>query len=173
MIRAPGPRAPFASGNAVGMWWILGLGWGLAAITALVWVAAWVAAALTGAHVPPFGESWIAALAQGHVGQVWPGTPTVLVACLATGLVGVVAGTAAAAWRAISRRLPRPGDPVAALRRNPGIQPLTPGPAASTAARLRGSLDGVGPGKVAPADIGLVLGDVIQPGRRGPALYAS
>jgi type IV secretory pathway TraG/TraD family ATPase VirD4 len=172
-MRVPGPRAPFASGHALGMWWVLALGWGLAGIAALVWVAAWAAASLTGGHVPSFGEKWIFALLQGHLGHLWPRTPTLLVACLAAGLVGAAAGITAAAWRAISKRLPRPADPVAALRRNPGIQPLTPAPAASTAARLRASLAGATPSKIAPADIGLVLGDLMQPGGRGPALYAS
>ncbi len=48
-----------AAGNAAGMWWVLSLCWGLFAFTGLVWVAARAAAALTGGHVPPFGERWV------------------------------------------------------------------------------------------------------------------
>jgi type IV secretory pathway TraG/TraD family ATPase VirD4 len=173
VTRVPGPRAPFASGNALGMWWVLALGWGLAGIAALVWAAARAAAALTGGHVPSFGEKWIFALLHGHLGHAWPQTPTLLVACLSAAFVAAAAGITAAAWRAISKRLPRPADPVAALRRNPGIQPLTPAPAAIAAARLRASLAAATPSKIAPADMGLVLGDLMQPVGRGPALYAS
>ena len=49
------------------------------------------------------------------------------------------------AWRVIAARIPRPGDPVAALAVNPQIKPLTPVPAAETAIRLRPSLTGANP----------------------------
>ncbi len=77
------------------------------------------------------------------------------------------------AWRLISRRLPQPGDPVGALRRNPGLQPLTPGPSARTAVRLRSSLAGTSLRRIGPGDTGLILGDLELPAGRGPALYAS
>jgi type IV secretory pathway TraG/TraD family ATPase VirD4 len=173
VTRAPGPRAPIAAGNVAGMWWVLAVGWGLFALGGLVWGAARVAAILAGGHVPPFGGHWITALVRGHTGQAWPGTPTPLVACLAATLVGAVTSIGALAWRFISRRLPHPHDPVAALRRNPGILPLTPVRSAQTAARLRASLAHTSPRRITPADTGLVLGDLMQPAGRGPALYAS
>jgi hypothetical protein len=71
-------------------------------------------------------------------------TPTVLVVCLATLLVGVVVASVVVVWCLISRRLTRPDDPVAALRHNPGIVPLTAGPSALAAARLRPSLAKIG-----------------------------
>ena len=77
-----------AAGQGVGMWWVLSLCWGLFAFTGLVWVAAQAAAALTGGHVPPFGQRWVTGLARGHTGQAWPGTPTPLVAVIGTALAG-------------------------------------------------------------------------------------
>ena len=173
MTRAAGPRAPFAAGNVVGLWCILALCWGLFALTALVWVAAQAAAALTGGHVPPFGEHWAADLVRDRTSRAWPGTPTVLVAVVATALAGSLVAIIAAAWRVIARRRPQHGDPVAALRRNPGIEPLTPGPSARSAARLRPSLAGTSPRHIAPADTGLILGDLLQPAGLGPALFSS
>ena len=173
MMRAPGPRAPMAAGRAAGMWWVLALCWGLFAFTGLVWVAAQAAAALTGGHVPPFGERWVVGLVRGHSSQAWSGTPTPLVAVIGTVLAGSAAGVVAAVWRFISRRLPQPEDPVAALHRNPGIQPLAPGPSARTAVRLRSSLAGTSLRKITPTDTGLILGDLKIPAGRGPALYAS
>ena len=162
-----------AAGQAAGMWWVLALCWGLFAFTWLVWVAAQAAAALTGGHVPPFGERWVAGLVRGHTGQAWPGTPTPLVAVIGTVLAGSAAAVVVTVWRLISRRLPQPEDPVAALHRNPGIQPLAPGPSARTAVRLRSSLAGTSLRKITPTDTGLILGDLKIPAGRGPALYAS
>ena len=173
MIRVPGPRAPVAAGNAAGMWWVLGLGWGLAGLAWLMWAAARMAAALTGGRVPPFGVRWMAALVRGGAAQAWPGVPTPLVVCFAVLFVALAAGAVTAGWWLAARLLPHPHDPVAALRRNPGIAPLTPGPAARTAARLRTSLAEKEPRRIAPADTGLVLGELMHPSKRGPALYAS
>ena len=69
MIRAPGPRAPVATGNAGGMWWVLGLGWGMAGLAWLVWAAARLAAVLAGGWVPPFGTRWVGTLIRGRAGQ--------------------------------------------------------------------------------------------------------
>ena len=80
MSRAAGPRVPVMAGNGAGVWVVLLIGWGLAAAAWLAWLAARIAAALAGRHVPPFGEHWVISLARGRTGQTWPGTPTVLVA---------------------------------------------------------------------------------------------
>src|SRR4029077_13707029 len=77
------------------------------------------------------------------------------------------------AWRIIAARLPRPGDPVAALSGDPRITPLTPVPAAKTAIRLRPSLAGSNPRSLSEADTGLLLGDLKRPSGRGSALFAS
>jgi len=171
--RAEGPRAPVTAGNAAGMWWILGLCWGLFALTALVWVGARAAAALSGGHVPALSGQWVTDVVAGRIGRAWPGTPTWLVAVTGAVLAGRVVRIIAFAWWQVSRRRVRPGDPVAALSRNPGIRPLTAGPSARTAARLRPSLAGTSPGTITPADTGLILGDLRQPGGRGPVVYAS
>jgi type IV secretory pathway TraG/TraD family ATPase VirD4 len=171
--RAAGPRAPFAAGNALSAWIVLAGCWGLAALTALIWVAAHIAATLGGGHVPPFGGQWATDLVRMQTRRAWPGTPTGLVAGIAAGLAAAFAAGTATAWHAIDARLPQHGDPVAALRRNPGIEALTPRPSARTAARLRPSLAAASLRRIGAADIGLLLGDLQQPGRRGPALYAS
>jgi type IV secretory pathway TraG/TraD family ATPase VirD4 len=155
------------------MWCLLALCWGLFALTGLVWVAAQTAAALAGGHVPPFGEQWATELARGRTGRAWPGTPTALVATFAAAFAGSATAVIATVWRVIAARWPGHGDPVAALHRNQGIQPLTPGPSARTAARLRTSLAGTSPRRITPADTGLILGDLLQPVGRGPALYSS
>ena len=173
MTRAVGPRAPLSAGSAAGMWCILAACWGLFALAGLVWAAAKASAAVTGGHVPPFSWRWAADLASGRTSRAWPGTPTPLVAAIAAVLAAVAAAIIGAAWRLIAGRWARPGDPVAALRRNPGIAPLTPGPSARAAARLRPSLAAASPRTITPADTGLILGDLRQPAGRGPALYAS
>ena len=155
------------------MWCLLALCWGLFGLTGLVWVAAQAAAALAGGHVPPFGEQWATDLVHGQIRRAWPGTPTALVVTFAAAFTGSAVAVIATGWRIISAHRPRYGDPVAALRRNPGIQPLTPGSAARTAARLRTSLAATSPRQIAPADTGLILGDLLQPVGRGPALYSS
>jgi type IV secretory pathway TraG/TraD family ATPase VirD4 len=155
------------------MWWVLALGWGLVALAGEVWIAAWLASLVAGGRVPGFGQAWVIALAEGHTGRTWPGTPSPLVGGVLAGFAGGLAGVGWVPLRTILARWPRAGDPVAALHRNPGIRPLTPGPAAEAAVRLRPSLAGAGPRAVAPADTGLLLGDLMRPGGRGPALYGS
>jgi type IV secretory pathway TraG/TraD family ATPase VirD4 len=173
MNRAAGPRVPIMAGNGAGVWVVLLIGWGLLAASGLAWLAARIAAALAGRHVPPFGEHWIISLAQGRTGQTWPGTPTSLVLLIAVVLAcaAITAGTLT--WRVIAPRIPRPGDPVATLAVNPQIKPLTPVPAAKAAIRLRPSLAGTDPRALAARDTGLLLGDLKRPAGRGPALFAS
>ena len=155
------------------MWWRLGIGGGIAGLTGLVWAAARTAAALTSGTVPGFSVRWATALIEGDTAQTWPGTPTPLVLCLALAMIAFACGAVTVGWRFIGRHLPQHGDPVAALRRNPGITPLTPLPAAQAAARLRSSLAGAAPRRVSAADTGLVLGSLMQPAGPGPVLFAS
>jgi type IV secretory pathway TraG/TraD family ATPase VirD4 len=152
---------------------VLLIGWGLAAMAWLVWLAAWIAAALVGRRVPPFDEHWIISLARGHTGQTWPGVPTILVLLITAALTGTAITAGILTWRVIAARIPRPGDPVAALAANPQINPLTPVPAAETAIRLRPSLAGTNPRALPASDTGLLLGDVKRPAGHGPALFAS
>jgi TraM recognition site of TraD and TraG/Type IV secretory system Conjugative DNA transfer len=173
MSRAIGPRVPVLTGNGAGVWVVLFLAWGLIAAVWLAWLAARIAAILAGRRVPPFSERWVIALIRWRTGQVWPGTPTVLVVLIAIVLACAVITTGITTWRVITARIPRPGDPVAALAANPQITPLTPVPAAKTAIRLRPSLTGADPRALPANQTGLLLGDLKRPGGHGPALFAS
>ena len=173
MSRAIGPRVPVLTGNGAGVWVVLLLAWGLIAAVWLAWLAARIAAMLAGRRIPPFSQRWVIGLIRWRTGQAWPGTPTVLVVLIAIVLASAVITTGIMAWRVISARIPRPGDPVAALAANPQITPLTPVPAAETAIRLRPSLTGTDPRALPANETGLLLGDLKRPGRRGPALFAS
>src|SRR6516162_9507664 len=154
MSRAAGPRVPILAGSGAGVWVVLLLGWGLAVGAWLAWLAARIAAALTGHRISPYGEHWIISLARGRTGQTWPGTPTVLVLLLGAALAGAAIAAGIVTWRVIAARIPRPGDPVAALAANPQVRPLTPIPAAETAIRLRPSLAGADPCALPPGDTG-------------------
>ena len=173
MSRAAAPRVPILAGNGAGVWVVLLIGWGLAAAAWLAWLAARLAAALSGGHVLPFSESWVISLARWRTSQAWPGTPTILVVVIAVALAGAAVTAGTVVWRIIAARTPRPGDPVAALAVNPQITPLTPVPAAKTAIRLRPSLAGASPRALPAGDTGLLLGDLKRPAGRGPALFAS
>jgi type IV secretory pathway TraG/TraD family ATPase VirD4 len=171
--RAAAPRVPLLAGNGAGVWVVLLIGWSLAAAAWLAWLAARIAAALSGGHVPSFGERWVISLACWRTSQAWPGTATILVALIAAVLACAVITAGVIAWRIIAARIPRSGDPVAALSGDPQIMPLTPVPAAKTAIRLRPSLTASNPRSLPAADTGLLLGDLKRPSGRGPALFAS
>ena len=87
------------------MWWMLGIGWGMAGLTGLVWAAARAAAALTSGAVPGFNMRWATALIQGDTARTWPGTPTPLVLCLALAMIAFACGAVTAGWRFIARHL--------------------------------------------------------------------
>jgi type IV secretory pathway TraG/TraD family ATPase VirD4 len=161
------------AGNGAGVWVVLLIGWGLAAVAWLAWLSALIAATLAGRHIPSFGEHWIISLARGRTGQAWPGTPTLLVSLIAVTLACVAITAGAMTWRVIAARIPQPGDPVAALAVNPQIEPLMPVPAAKGAIRLRPSLAGANPRSLPAGDTGLLLGDLKRPAGRGAALFAS
>jgi hypothetical protein len=174
VTRGTGPRMPGLGGGATGPWWTVAITASLAAAAWLTWLAARIAAALSGGRVPGFGARWVAALALGRTAQAWPATPTVLVIVIGVLLAGIAGTVAVAGWRrVIAPRLPRPGDPVAALARNREITRLAGAEATRSAIRLRPSLAGTGPRRLAPADTGLLLGHLKLPSGRGPALYAS
>jgi type IV secretory pathway TraG/TraD family ATPase VirD4 len=171
--RAIGPRPPLASGNAAVAWALIALGWGLVALAWLAWAAARLAAAVAGARIPPFGVRWVLALLHGRTAQAWPGVPTPLVAVADAVLAAVVGAIGFFAWRAVARRATRPGDPVAALSRDPAVRQLGQSPAAEKGLRLRPSLASVRPSRLDEADIGLLLGRLKQPAGGGPRLFAS
>jgi type IV secretory pathway TraG/TraD family ATPase VirD4 len=164
---------PLLAGNGAGVWVVLLIGWGLAGMAWLAWLAARIAAALAGRRMPSFSERWVISLARWRTSQAWPGTSTIVVVLIAIVLACAAVTAVAVAWRLIAARIPRPGDPVAALAVNPQITPLTPVPAAKNAIRLRPSLAGASPRSVPAADTGLLLGDLKRPSGRGAALFAS
>jgi type IV secretory pathway TraG/TraD family ATPase VirD4 len=170
--RAAGPRLPAAS-RATGIWYVIGLAWALIGLGLLAWLSARIAAALAGGRVRPFGSLWLTDLATGKAGRLWPGTPTALVTAITVVLAGAAVTGLVLGWRFVSARLPQPGDPVAALACDPGLAPLTRLPSARAAARLRPSLSETALRELNPSDIGLLLGELRRPARRGPALYAS
>jgi type IV secretory pathway TraG/TraD family ATPase VirD4 len=171
--RAIGPRPPLASGNAAVAWALIALGWGLAALAWLAWAAARLAAVVAGARIPPFGDRWVLALLHGRTAQAWPGVPTPLVAVADAVLAAVLGAVGFFAWRAVARRATRPGDPVAALSRDPAVRQLGQSPAAEKGLRLRPSLASARPSRLDAADIGLLLGRLKQPAGDGPRLFAS
>lgn len=174
MSRAIGPRPPLAAGNAALGWSLIAMCWGLAALAWLAWVAARLAAMAAGrGHVPPFGAGWASALVHGRTAQAWPGVPTPLVVITGSVLAGLLAAAAVITWRVASRRVTPPGDPVAALSRNESVRRLAQHTAAEQAIRLRPSLQGARPGRLAEADIGLLLGRLKQPDGNGPDLFTT
>jgi hypothetical protein len=174
MSRAIGPRPPLAAGNAALAWGLIAACWGLVGLMWLAWAAARLAALVSGrGHVPPFGVQWAFTLAHGHTMRAWPGVPTLLVAATGSVFAAVMATGALIAWRAVSRRTTRPGDPVAALSRDASVRHLAQSQAAEHSIRLRPSLAGVRPGRLARADVGLLLGRLKQPGGNGPDLFTS
>jgi len=172
--RALGPRPPLAAGNAALAWTVILCGWALAALAWLAWAAARLAALASGhGHVAPFGVRWVSALVHGHAAQAWPGVPTALVAAAWAILAAALGALAAAAWRAAARRSAKPGDPVAALSRNPSARRLSRQHVAAQSVQLRPSLAGTRPGRLADADVGLRLGRLKTPAGDGPDLFAS
>jgi len=174
--RALGPRPSMAPGGTAGAWVVLGGCWALAALSWLVWVAAAVAGWITGGRAESLGVKFISDVLHGRTRQAWPHTPTVAVTAVAIVLTTGAAALTIVAGCAIARRRPAPGDPVAALARNPRMRALTLLPAARAASSLRSSLAGADPRLADPAQTGLALGRLVLPGRRagtGHVVYGS
>ena len=75
MRQPAGPRVPLLAGNGAGVWVVLLIGWGLAAVTWLAWLAARIAAALAGGHVPSFSERWVFTVPLAHQPRRGPARP--------------------------------------------------------------------------------------------------
>ncbi|WP_285705287.1 TraM recognition domain-containing protein [Microtetraspora sp. NBRC 16547] len=113
-----------------------------------------------------FGFTFASDMVAGRTAAAWPGTPTAAVVVVSVLLVSLAVAAVVGGWWLIVRRLPDPGDPVAALADNPGLASLRPEAAALKARELRRTLMGT----PTTGDIGLALGDLM---RGGPTLYAS
>jgi type IV secretory pathway TraG/TraD family ATPase VirD4 len=179
--RALGPRPSMAPGGTAAGWTVLIGCWSLVALSALVWAAARFASVITGGTTEPFGMKFVADLAHGQTRSAWPHTPTAAVIAAAVVLAAVAAALLGLLARIIGRRRHAPGDPVAALARNPRMLAMTRLPVARAAIGLRRSLAGTDPRAVDPDHAGLALGRLMRPGQpaagrrspAGPAVYAS
>ena len=170
MSRALGPNASAAPGGAAAGWAVLIACWAVVALSGIIWAAAAMASLIVGGTTEPFGSKFAGDLLHGRTGEAWPHTPTVAVV-IATGiLAGTVAVLAVGAARVLGRLRPAPGDPVAALARNPRMRALTRRHVTRGATGLRRSLAGTDPRGIDPAQAGLALGRLMRPGGRpGPA----
>jgi hypothetical protein len=121
---------------------VLLIGWGLVIAAWLTWLAARIAAALTGRHVPTFGGHWIISLARWRTSQAWPGTPTALVLLIAIALVCAAITVVILTRRVVAAH---PGDPVAALAVNPQIKSAIEIPARLAPGEGWGAGGGEGP----------------------------
>jgi type IV secretory pathway TraG/TraD family ATPase VirD4 len=174
MTRALGPRASIWHTGAAAGWMVLIGCWAPLGLLWLLWAAARLAAALTGGHVMAFGGGFAVAAARHQTQRLWPGTPTLLVLLILLTLVSIVVTSTWKIWQRTALLRPHPGDPIAALADNPALESLGHGPAATRAIALRHSLAGTAPQKLKQADVGLVLGDVLEcGGASGPTLFTS
>jgi type IV secretory pathway TraG/TraD family ATPase VirD4 len=148
--------------------------WSLVAVCGLIWAAARLAAVVTGGTTESFGIKFASDVLNGRTAQAWPHTPTAVVAAAAVVLISCATALAVGAAWLIARWQSVPGDPVAALARNPRIRALTRLAAARAATTLRRSLTNADPREVDPAHAGLALGQLMRRGgRRGPVVYAT
>jgi type IV secretory pathway TraG/TraD family ATPase VirD4 len=155
-----------APGGTAAGWTVLIGCWALVAVTALFWAAARLAASVTTGTVEPFGMEFAADLVHGRASRAWPHTPALAVTFAAVVLLGLAACLVVVLAGVIVRHRAVPGDPVAALARNPRMLAMTRLPAARTAIGLRRSLAGADPRHLDPAETGLALGQLIGPGQR-------
>jgi type IV secretory pathway TraG/TraD family ATPase VirD4 len=140
----------------------------------LIWVAAWLAAWITGGAAEAYGMKFASDVVHGRTQQAWPHTPTVVVVVAAVLLTLCVAALVVGAAWAVTRWRPAPGDPVATLARNPRMRVLTHRATARAARGLRRSLADTVPRGIDPAQAGLALGRLLRPGGRpGPSVYAT
>jgi type IV secretory pathway TraG/TraD family ATPase VirD4 len=148
--------------------------WSLVAVCGLIWAAARLAAGITGGTTESFGIKFASDVLNGRTAQAWPHTPTAVVAATAVVLTGCATALAIGAAWVIARWQSAPGDPVAALARNPRMRALTRLAAARSATALCSSLTSADPREVDPAHAGLALGQLMRRGgRRGPVVYAT
>jgi len=176
MARAVPTGAVAGAGGSGAAWVVPAVGAALAVSSAAVWVAGGVASLLAGHgwHSAPFGLFFAVQALRGGTGEYWPGTSPRLVWGLAAVLAALVlapAGILSLRW---SLRRPRADEPLRSLATLREVRHLTAGRAAESARRLRPSLVGTSAQELPVGDVGLVLGELLQTGRRrGPALLTS
>jgi type IV secretory pathway TraG/TraD family ATPase VirD4 len=163
-----------APGGSAAGWAVLIGVWSVVAACGLIWAAARLAAGVTGGTTESFSMKFASDVVHGRTEQAWPHTSTVAVVAAAVVLSGCAAALAIGVALVVARLRPAPGDPAAALARNPRMRTLTRLPAARTATGLRRSLTGADPRQVDPAQAGLALGQLMRRnGRPGPTVYTT
>ncbi|MEN3308862.1 MAG: hypothetical protein V7603_5064 [Micromonosporaceae bacterium] len=153
---------------------LLGAAWGAIALTWLAWAAGALTAAVTGRPGGPgFGAAFATDLLHGHWQVLYPHVNHTLVAVVYTILVLAAAAPVTTGWIIWERRRTHAGDPLPSLARPGEVADLTPAGVTKRALQLRPSLAGTPAKHLAAADIGVALGTMLLPGRRGPVLHAS
>ena len=163
------------AGGAAAAWVVPAAGAALVASGGALWVAGGLASVLAGGgwRSAPFGLLLAARVARDGPGAYWPAARPVLVWALAAALAALVlvpAGVLVLRW---ALRRPRSDEPLRSLATLADVRHLTGRPAAEAARRLRPSLSDIPATDVPAGDAGLVLGQLLRPGRRrGPQLLA-
>ncbi len=167
------PTAGTGSGGAAA-WVVPAAAAGLVVCGAALWVAGGVASMLAGRgwHSARLSLLFTVQVLRDGPAVFWPGTSPQLVWALTAALAGLVlvpAGVLALRW---TTRRPGGDEPLRSLARPADVAHLTGRPAAQAARRLRPSLAATPDGTLPPGDTGLVLGELLRPGRRsGPRLH--
>ncbi|HKT03756.1 MAG TPA: TraM recognition domain-containing protein, partial [Rugosimonospora sp.] len=153
---------------------LLGALWGVIALAWLAWAAGALVAWLTG-HVggPGFGTAFVTELLSGHWRVLYPHVSHGLVAAVYAVLVAAVVAPVTAGWIVWERRRTHAGDALPSLARPHEVADLTPAGVTKRARQLRPSLADVPAKQLSGNDIGVTLGTMLLPGRRGPVLRAS
>ncbi|SNT65693.1 Type IV secretory pathway, VirD4 component, TraG/TraD family ATPase [Asanoa hainanensis] len=153
---------------------LLAAAWGA---VALAWLA-WAAGALTSAMTnrpggPAFGAAFVDGLLHGQWAVLYPHVNHTAVAVVYGALVAAAAAPVTAGWVIWERRRTHAGDPLPSMARPREVADLTPAGVTKRALQLRPSLGDTPVKKLAGADLGVALGTMVLPGRRGPTLRAS
>ncbi len=153
---------------------LLGALWGAIALAWLAWAAGALAAAATGRPGGPgFGTGFVSDLLSGRWALLYPHVNHALVAVVYGVLVAAAAGPVTVGWIIWERRRTHAGDALPSLARPHEVADLTPAGVTKRARQLRPSLADVPAKRLKPADLGITLGTMMLPGRRGPVLRAS
>jgi hypothetical protein len=153
---------------------LLGVLWAGIALSWLAWAAGALTAAVTGRPGGPgFGAGFVTDLLHGRFARLFPHVSHPLVAVVFAGLVAAAAAPVVAGWIVWERRRTHAGDPLPSLARPHEVADLTPAGVTKRAQQLRPSLAGTPVKRLHPDDLGVTLGTMLLPGRRGPLLRAS
>jgi type IV secretory pathway TraG/TraD family ATPase VirD4 len=153
---------------------LLGVVWGAVALAWLAWAAGALTATVSGQpDGPQFGTLFATDLLNGQWAVLYPHVNHTAVAVVYGVLVVVAAAPVTVGWIVWERRRTHAGDPLPSMARPREVADLTPAGVTKRAVQLRPSLANTPVKKLAGHDIGVALGTMLLPGRRGPMLRAS